>query len=70
MNLSGPLRRDGTRWTLRDSATGKTYELEGADFPPRMDGLAARVTGVLADSFGAGLGTELPVVHVQRWSAA
>ncbi|MBM4391580.1 MAG: hypothetical protein FJ090_10705 [Deltaproteobacteria bacterium] len=70
MHLSGTLRREGTRWTLRDGASGRTYDLEGADFPPRMDGLAARITGTLADSFGAGLGSELPVVQVQRWSAA
>lgn len=70
MNLTGTLRRRDGRWTLRDAASGKTYALEGEEFPARMDGLAARVTGVLADTFGLGLGEELPVVQVQRWQAA
>jgi hypothetical protein len=69
MIVTGTLRRNGGQWTLREAASGKTYALAAVDFPPRMEGLSARVVGQLADSFGAGLGEELPVIDVQRWDA-
>jgi len=68
MYLIRMVERRGDRWTLRDNATGKVYTLTGADLPDRLDGLQARVTGQLEDSFGLGVLHNDAVLRVQRWN--
>jgi hypothetical protein len=48
--------------------TGKVYELSGVELPDRLDGLNARVVGVIEDSFGLGVLHNEAVLQVQRWT--
>ena len=68
MNITGTLTNNGSRWTIRDMITGKVYELSGVDLPDRLDGLNARVVGVIEDSFGLGVLHNEAVLQVQRWT--
>lgn len=69
MAITGTLRLQNGNWTLRDSATGRTFQLSGVDFPKRSEGLRVRVVGVVEDSFGLGVLHDEPVLRVQRWNA-
>lgn len=68
MTITGILTLKGGTWTIRDAASGRTFQLSGADFPPRSEGLQMRVVGVVEDSFGLGVLHDDPVLRVQRWN--
>lgn len=67
MTVTGSLARDGAAYTLRDRATGHTYELVGEALPDRVVGLTLRVVGAEEPSFGGALGDDRRVLQVQRW---
>jgi len=67
MTVTGTLTRKNGSWTLRDVATGRTWQLSGEDFPPRTEGLTVRAVGVTEDSFGLGVLHDEPVLRVQQW---
>lgn len=69
MTVTGTLTsRNGVQY-VRDSTTGRTFQLSGTPLPARAEGLTVRVVGVVEDSFGLGVLHDEPVLQVQRWNA-
>ena len=67
MNVTGTLRKSNGQWSVKDGSSGKKYELNGGDFPERVDGLTARIVGAVEDSFGGGIIDDVVTLRVQRW---
>ncbi len=67
MTVTGKLVQQGGNWTVRDTATGRLWQLSGESFPARAEGQTVRVVGVTEDSFGLGVLHDEPVLRVQQW---
>ena len=68
MTVTGKLTRGANGgWTVRDSASGRLFQLSGEDLPARAESCTVRLVGVIEDSFGLGVLHDEPVLRVQQW---